>query len=242
MNRVTVQGVPIDAIEPSDLMDAIRRQHAQGDATVAYANVHVVNQAQRDADLLGFLQQASMVYCDGTGVRLGARIAGQRLPPRSTGADWIWDLARTAAGTWRIYWIGGEPGVTAAAAAQLTARYPTLSIKTDHGFHPRTGAPDTACIERINGFETDILLVGMGTPEQERWVQQRRVAIKAPVVWCIGATADVISGKTPRGPTWLVEHAEWLARLSTEPARLWRRYLLGNPAFLIRALKQRMRD
>jgi len=85
-------------------------------------------------------------------------------------------------------------------------------------------------------------LVGMGTPEQERWVQQRREAIQAPVVWCIGATADVISGKNPRGPAWLVEHAEWLARLSIEPTRLSRRYLIGNPAFLMRALKQRVLD
>ena len=80
----------------------------------------------------------------------------------------------------------------------------------------------------------------MGTPTQEHWVQEHRGALKAPVVWCLGATADFVSGQTSRGPQWLHDNAEWLARLLTEPGRLWRRYLLGNPLYLARVLRQRL--
>ncbi len=242
MTRVNIQGVPVDSIPPGELMSAIERLHKRGNATVSYANVHVINQAQDTPELLQFLHEASLVYCDGNGVRLGARITGQNLPPRNTGADWIWDLAAEAEGKWRIFWIGGKPGVAEEAARTLTEAFPKLAIQTDHGFHERSGPADSACIDRINAFEPDIVLVGMGTPEQERWVQQRRTVLNAPLVWCIGATADVVAGRVSRGPDWLVARAEWVARLSQDPIRLWRRYLLGNPAFVLRALKQRFND
>lgn len=240
MNRVDIQGVPVDAVEPNRLMSVVGELHAQGSATVAYANVHVVNQAQTDGALMRFLQTANLVYCDGNGVRLGAQILGQRLPPRSTGADWVWDLAAAAEGTWRLYWIGGTPGVTKAAADALRAAHPTLEIESDHGFHPRAGPEDAASIDRINAFKPDIVLVGMGTPEQERWVAERRCRIEAPVVWCTGATADVVTNKERRGPKWLVRRWEWLYRLYQHPSRLWRRYLIGNPVFVMRMVRIRL--
>ena len=80
----------------------------------------------------------------------------------------------------------------------------------------------------------------MGTPEQEMWVQQRRSDLDVPLVWCVGATADILAGTEPRGPSWLVQHAEWLARLKANPKKMWRRYLVGNPLFLARVLRQRL--
>ena len=59
------------------------------------------------------------------------------------------------------------------------------------------------------------------------------------VVWCTGATADFVSGRTVRGPAWLHQRQEWLARLVVEPRRLWRRYLVGNPLFVARVLRER---
>jgi N-acetylglucosaminyldiphosphoundecaprenol N-acetyl-beta-D-mannosaminyltransferase len=66
--------------------------------------------------------------------------------------------------------------------------------------------------------------------------------LEVPVVWCLGATADFVSGKVDRGPAWLHQNQEWLARLITEPGRLWRRYLIGNPRFLGRMLVERFRS
>jgi N-acetylglucosaminyldiphosphoundecaprenol N-acetyl-beta-D-mannosaminyltransferase len=241
LSRIRVLDVGVDPIDLDQLLKRVGQAIAARERrTVAYANVHVCNCAAEDPELRRFLERADIVYCDGNGVRLGARMLGQELPHRMTGADWIWRLAAEAEGRWRIWWIGGEPGVAAAAAAALRARHPGLEIGADHGFHARSGPEDAASLARIAAFAPDIVLVGMGTPEQERWVEARRAAIAAPVVWCVGATADCVSGRVRRGPRWLTDHAEWLDRLVSEPGRLWRRFLVGNTRFVIRVLGRRI--
>ena len=244
--RVTLLGVGIHPFTWSALLTWIRQrlENPTVHSTIAYANVHVLNEASRDDTLRTFLNQVDICYCDGNGVVLGARMLGQHLPERMTGADWIWDLAAEAAAEgWRIWWIGGEPGVTETAAGALRNKHPDLVIGSDHGFHARDGVEDQESIERINTFKPDIVLVGMGTPIQEAWVQQRRNQIQAPIVWCLGATADFVSGNVHRpGPKWLVDNHEWLSRLLADPQRLWRRYLIGNSKFLIRVARDRLRS
>ncbi len=239
---VDVLGVPVHPVSLDGLLDRVGAEIARGGPfTLTYANVHVLNTAARDGRLTRFLRGVDLCFCDGNGVRMGARILGYDLPHRMTGADWIWDLAaRAEAEGWRIWWIGGEPGVTDDAADTLRQRHPGLQIGSDHGFHARQGPEDDASIDRINAFAPDIVLVGMGTPVQEYWTEERRDRIDAPVVWCLGATADFIAGRTARGPRWFTDRAEWVGRLVAEPRRLWKRYLLGNPAFLLRVTAQRL--
>lgn len=234
-----VLGVRVDPVDRRALLDAVAGTIAlRGRATVAYANVHVLNVAHRDAALGAFLDAADLVYCDGGGVVLGARLLGHTLPERMTGADWIWDLAaRAEAEGWRVFWMGGEPGVAAAAADKLRERHPGLVIATEHGFV----RDDDAVVAEMNRFGPDLVLVGMGTPVQERWVAKNRAAIAAPVVWVTGATADFVSGKVSRGPKWLHDRQEWLARLLVDPKRLWRRYLVGNTVFLGRVVREAVR-
>ena len=210
---------------------------AGGPATVGYANVHVLNQAVGDGELRAFLNALDLCYCDGNGVRWAARVTGQALPERMTGADWIWDFAAVAEGRWRVFWLGGEPGVTELAAQKLREKHPDFELASDHGFHDDV-AP---LLARINAWQPHILLVGMGTPAQERWVARWRDALDVPVVWVLGATHDFVSGRVSRGPVWLHRDHEWLARLLVDPRRLWRRYLLGNARFAGRVLGQRWR-
>jgi N-acetylglucosaminyldiphosphoundecaprenol N-acetyl-beta-D-mannosaminyltransferase len=239
-DRVRVLGLPVDGLDVAGLLAQIDAYVADdGLRTVAYLNVHVANQAAEDPELAAFLDTVDLCYCDGAGIRLGARLLGHDLPERMTGADWIWDLAAHAEGRLRLFWLGGEPGVTDRAAAILRERHPALEITADHGFHDDAATP--ALLARIHDYAPDVLLVGMGTPVQERWVARWRGELDVAVVWCLGATADFISGKVSRGPAWLHDNAEWLARLVTEPRRLWRRYLIGNGTFLVRIGLARLR-
>ena len=252
MPPVDVLGIRVDALDLAGLLgavDALIEEHrrpgaaqrgaAERGGTVAYVNVHVANEAAAHHDVRRFLNDADICYCDGAGIVLGARMLGHTLPGRMTGADWIWDLAAHAEGRYHLYWLGSEPGVTDAAAAVLQARHPALQISTDHGFHPKHGPENSALIARINAARPDIVLVGMGTPTQERWTAENRAAIDAPVVWVLGATADFVSGNVKRGPAWLHQRQEWLARLIVDPRRLWKRYLVGNALFLLRVARQR---
>jgi N-acetylglucosaminyldiphosphoundecaprenol N-acetyl-beta-D-mannosaminyltransferase len=235
--RIQLLGIPIDVLTRAQLLERVEGLVERGQqATVGYVNVHVLDRLGQHRDLLPFFEGLDLCYCDGKGVILAARLQGDHLPERMTGADWIWDLAARAEGRWRICWIGGEPGTTAEAAAVLQRRHPGLEIVPHHGYHPKQGPENDAFIQRVNAAGADIVLVGMGTPVQERWVRDNRHAMEAPVVWCLGATADFISGRVPRGPQWLYDRQEWLARLLVDPKRLWQRYLLGNGRVMARAL------
>ena len=235
LTRIEVLDLPVDVLDLEALLEKVAALVDRGSATIGYLNIHVANLAAKDPDLTAFLQGLDVCYCDGEGIRLGARILGEKLPVRMTGADWIWPLAERAEGKWRLFWLGGEPGVTAEAASVLQGRHPGLEIDTDHGFHVPGG--QEALLGRINGFQPDIVLVGMGTPVQEKWVETWRDRVDAPVVWCLGATADFVAGHVDRGPAILHQNQEWLARLLVDPRRLWKRYLVGNMRFLGRILQ-----
>ena len=243
-DSVDVLGIGVHPLTWPELLEEVGGFIAKAQPrTIAYANVHVINTAQKDASLRNFLNDTDVCYCDGNGVVLGAKLLGSLLPERMTGADWIWKLAeRAEKESWRIYWIGGEAGTTAAAATKLREAHPSLVIASDHGYHPKSGPENEAVIQNINAFAPHIVLVGMGTPIQEHWVSQVRAELQAPVVWCLGATADFISGNVERpGPEWLVENHEWLSRLIADPGRLWQRYLIGNTAFIARIARARLR-
>lgn len=207
--------------------------------TVMYVNVHCMNLCHDDPDYAAVLEAADIVYCDGTGVRLGARLAGSRLPERMTGADWIEDLCRAAsAENLSLFLLGGSPRVAESAARTLRSRHPKLRILgTTSGFDL-----DRDTIEALNDVRPDIVLVGMGSPTQEKWIAHHRDEIHAPVVWAVGALFDFVTGRIRRGPAWMTDHGlEWACRLGAEPRKLWRRYLIGNPRFIYRIVRHWLR-
>jgi N-acetylglucosaminyldiphosphoundecaprenol N-acetyl-beta-D-mannosaminyltransferase len=229
--------VRVQAIGWTELLAKVDGFVADGGRhTIAYANAHVLNAARVDAVVRELLDAADVCYCDGNGVRFAARVRGDEAPQRMTGADWIRDFTRHAEGRWRVFWIGGEPGVAAEAARRIRVHHPALEIATEHGFH------DDDVVPLVNAFRPHVVLVGMGTPTQERWVAARRARIDAPVVWCVGGLQDFVAGRVGRpGPRWLLDHHEWISRLATDPRRLWRRYLVGNAVFVARVVGERVR-
>jgi len=239
---VPVLDVPVRAVTRPVLVEwATSADRACSPATVMYANAHVLNIAFRDSELRAILNQASLVYCDGAGVVLAARLLGRRLPGRMTGADWINPLCAACAETGTsLFLLGSRPGVARRAAQTLERRHPGLVIAgAHHGYldNPRVCQQAVAL---ANAVRPHILLAGMGTPTQEKWIAAHRHELDAPVVWAVGALFDFVTGVQPRGPRWMLDHGlEWLCRLTSDPRRLWHRYLLGNPLFLLRVLRQR---
>ena len=216
-----------------------------GHALVLHANVHGLNLCYRDPGLRSFFNVASLVFCDGSGVMLAARILGERIPERITYADWTWQLAAFAEREGlSLFFLGARPGVAEIAAVRLEERHPDLKIAgVHHGYFDWTvGAPENeAVVAEINAARPDLLLVGLGMPLQERWLMQNWDRLDARVALTGGAVFDYVSGELKRGPRILTDNGfEWLARLLIEPSRLWRRYVVGNPIFLARVLVQRL--
>jgi N-acetylglucosaminyldiphosphoundecaprenol N-acetyl-beta-D-mannosaminyltransferase len=243
--RVEVLGVGVDPLTVEGLHSEIKRLvRDDARALVLNVNAHALNLCYEDAALRVFFNGAEVVFCDGAGVALAARVLGRRLPARITYADWAWSLAAFAAAEGlSLFFLGARPGVAQEAAKRLRERHPGLEVAgCHHGFFDhRAGSPENeAVVREINAARPDILLVGLGMPLQERWLMQNREKLAFGVALTGGAVFDYVSGRLRRGPRFLTENGfEWLARLLVEPHRLWRRYLVGNPLFLARVLKQR---
>jgi N-acetylglucosaminyldiphosphoundecaprenol N-acetyl-beta-D-mannosaminyltransferase len=240
--RVNVLGVGVDPLTVEELhaeIENLVRGRKRG--LVLNANAHCLNLCYEDPALRGFLNSAEVVFCDGAGVMLAARILGGRIPARITYADWAWQLAAFAAARgFSLYFLGARPGVAREAARRLKERYPELEIAgVRHGYFDRS--ENEAVVEEINAAAPDILLVGLGMPLQEHWLMENRQRLDVGVALTGGAVFDYVSGRLRRGPRLLTRGGlEWLARLLAEPRRLWRRYLVGNPLFLLRVLRQRL--
>ena len=237
----TILGVRVHAVTAGILIQqALEWAKEETQRTILYSNVHVLNTAYRDSDLRGFLNTSDLVYCDGEGVRLSARILEQRLPERMTGADLLAPLCQECekAGV-RVYFLGCRDGVASRASEVMKEVCPNITIGAHHGYLADSQVSQKA-VQSINDFQPGILFVGMGTPTQERWIAANRDKLQAPVVWAVGALFDFIAGAQPRGPTWMVDHGlEWIFRLWSDPRRLWKRYVIGNPLFFWRVLKQK---
>jgi N-acetylglucosaminyldiphosphoundecaprenol N-acetyl-beta-D-mannosaminyltransferase len=238
--------IPIDLAEPADLLATISQWASERRTRrVMYVNAHVVNQSRMTPGLGEALRRADLVYCDGYGVRLAARVLGRPIPHRMTGADWIWGLAGLCQASGHpLYLLGSEPPLAREAAARLRHVYPDLDVVgAHHGFFELGSAHNERVIEDINAHRPRIVLVGMGTPKQELWVDRYADRLDGAVVWTVGALFDYVSGRTPRAPRWLADNGlEWIFRLAIEPQRMWRRYLLGNPIFLKRVLSEAKRQ
>jgi N-acetylglucosaminyldiphosphoundecaprenol N-acetyl-beta-D-mannosaminyltransferase len=245
--RVNVLGVGVDPLTVEDLHAEIGRLVRGGrGGLVLNVNAHCLNLCYEDPALRDFFNGAEVVFCDGAGVMLAARVLGGRIPARITYADWTWRLAAFAASEgFSLFFLGARPGVAQVAAEKLKERHPDLKIAgVRHGYFDHSaGSPQSEkVVDDINAAAPDILLVGLGMPLQERWLMENRERIDAGAVLTGGAVFDYVSGRLSRGPRFLTRNGfEWLARLLAEPRRLWRRYLLGNPVFVLRVLRQRLR-
>jgi N-acetylglucosaminyldiphosphoundecaprenol N-acetyl-beta-D-mannosaminyltransferase len=245
VGRIDILGVGVDPLTVEELHVEIGRLVRGGKrGLVLNVNAHCLNLCYEDPKLRNFLNSAEVVFCDGAGVMLAARVLGRRIPGRITYAEWAWRLAAFAAAQgFSLYFLGGRPGVAREAARRLIESYPDLKIAgVRHGYfdHSAGSTQNEAVVAEINAAAPDILLVGLGMPLQERWLMENRERIGAGVVLTGGAVFDYVSGGLRRGPRLLTDNGlEWLARLFVEPRRLWRRYLVGNPLFLLRVLKQR---
>ena len=236
--------IPIDLGEPPELLRRITGWVGAGTRRprrVMYVNAHVLNQSQENPGLRQALERCDLVYCDGYGVRLAAKALEAQIPHRMTGGDWIWGLAWLCQNMGHsIYLLGSEPGVAARAVRRLRRWYPALHLAGSHHGYFQTDSPQAErVVEDINARRPNILLVGMGTPKQELWVEENAARLDVDVLWTVGALFDLVSGRVPRAPSWLSDNGlEWIFRLALEPRRMWRRYLLGNPVFLGRVFTQ----
>lgn len=211
---------------------------------IAHVNVRAMNFAYQMSWYRDFFNKADLVFCDGFGVLLGARLSGYSMKSmhRMTCPDYIENLVLACEKqNISLFLLAGQPGVVDKAITKFLAIAPKLKVQGHHGYFDQTGEENDSIIQRINEFKPGVLYIGFGMPLQERWILDNLHRIDTHVFLPLGACLDFYTDTVYRGPRWMTDYGlEWLTRLIIEPQRLWERYLLGNPLFLYRILKQRM--
>lgn len=236
--RVNVLGVGVSAVNMDQAVQTIfgwvaARQRRY----VCSTCVHGVMESQRDPELRRIHNAAGMVTPDGMPLLWLGHRAGHTGMTRVYAPDLMLQVCgRGIELGIRHYLYGGGPGVVDALASRLQQRLPGLIIagRETPPFGDITAAPDLEAVSRINQASADVVWVGLGLPKQERWMALHRPYLEAPVLLGVGAAFDWHAGRKPQAPAWMQRAGlEWLFRLGVEPRRLWRRYLIYNPWFIL---------
>ena len=244
MKTTNVLGVDIACAAFQDILHFVGQWRVSGGQyTVLYANAHTINTACEDAEYRRILNQADLVYCDGMGAVWASSMLGGCRLEKNTGADWIVPFCEYAEHEGiSLYLLGGKPGVAKIARQSLQNLYTTLKIVgiSDGYFIDNS---EQVVLHDIVEAQPDVVFVGMGSPTQEKWISRHREEITAPVCWGVGALFDYVAEVEPRVPSWMnAAGLEWLWRLILNPSGKWKRYLLGNPLFIYRVLRESFRS
>jgi N-acetylglucosaminyldiphosphoundecaprenol N-acetyl-beta-D-mannosaminyltransferase len=238
---IRILGCRVDAVSRDEAVARIV-SFAQGStpSLVVTLGVEMAMYAQHDARFRTLVDRAALSLCDTIGILLASRARHGPLRERVTGIDLIEPLVErsSTAGDLRFFLLGGAPGVAERAAAALRARHPGASIVGTHDGYFSAGENSTI-VASIAASGATILLVGLGSPKQEYWLEEHLGATKCGVGIGIGGSLDVLAGTTPRAPRlWRQTGFEWLYRLIREPSR-WRRQL-ALPRFAFAATREAM--
>ena len=201
---------------------------------LAFVNAHAMNSAASSPEFFDAVMSADLVLRDGIGMAILLRLLHQVPGLNLNGTDLIPKILRRYAGR-RIALFGTqEPYLEAARGVVATRLAPGSDCITANGFL------DTAAYVRLaTEHRPSVIVLGMGMPRQEEVAAVLRAALACPcLIICGGAIIDFLGGKTSRAPGWMrASGLEWAYRLALEPKRLFKRYVLGNPLFIARALR-----
>ena len=243
--RITVGKLPLDVVDFEGALDAIDRLiRSKSGGTVFTPNVDHVVMAEHDERFRTAYAAAALSLVDGTPVLWASRLLRTPLPAKISGSDLVMPLLRRASERgYRVFFLGGAPGVADLAKSKLEAALPGIQIVGTDASRIDVNQPADAdeVTERIRRTEPDIVLVALGAPKQEIWSFTRTERLKPAVLIGVGASLDFVAGIQKRAPSWMsTAGLEWLYRLAQEPRRLAARYLLRDPEFCLILLRQLM--
>ncbi len=240
-SRIHVLGSPLDALSMEQTVDRCRElAHDGGIHQHVVLNAAKVVALQSDERLRSIIASCSVINADGMAVVWGARFLGHEVPERVAGIDLFVELVGAAAQDGdSVYFLGAEEAIVTKTVEVLTAKHPSLKVAGyHHGFWTDTGE----LIAGIRAAAPTYLFLAIPSPRKEYWLNEHLQALQVPLVMGVGGSFDVVAGKTSRAPKILQKTGlEWTWRLIQEPRRMFKRYLIGNTAFIKLVLKERFR-
>jgi len=237
-----VLDVPVHAVQIPDAISQIKAWIGSGvkGRYVAVTGMHGIAESRRDDNLRCALHSADLVVPDGMPLVWLGRRHGHTLKRRVYGPELMETFCRQTGATYRHFFYGGANGIADRLASSLRQRYCIVVAGTYcPPFRTLNEKEQRQFVSRIEESSPDILWVGLSTPKQEKWMYENRDTLNVPVMLGVGAAFDINSGTTSQAPVWMRENGlEWLFRLTTDPKRLWRRYLISIPKAAVLVLME----
>ena len=202
---------------------------ARSRCRVVTPNAEFALEAKKNPRFLKILNTSQLVLADGVSVVLASKIIGDPMQGRVTGVGFAQALAAAMAKEGKsLYLLGAKPGVAEQAAEKLLETYPGLKIAGTHDGYFKEEGP---VVDAINAAKPDALLVCLGAPKQEYFMEEHDAELEVPVMAGLGGSMDVLAGNVQRAPEFFQKYGlEWLYRLCKEPKR-WKR-MIKLPLYL----------
>ncbi len=234
MDFVNILGVHVDKLTMDEAVsNAVNLLEKDGLSKIYTPNSEIILYASENPEFTDVLNSADMVIADGIGVVYGSKILGNPLSERVAGFDLVCRLFEPMAKMGKsVYLLGSKPGVAEMAAENLKKKYPGLVIA---GTHDGYFKDDEPVIESINNAAPDFLMVCLGFPKQEMWINNNADKLNAKLAIGAGGCLDVFAGTVQRAPEFYCNHGiEWLYRLIKQPSRFVR--MLALPKFGLKVI------
>jgi N-acetylglucosaminyldiphosphoundecaprenol N-acetyl-beta-D-mannosaminyltransferase len=220
-DSVNLLGMRVDRVTMDTVLSLVDGYIRSGKPHhIVTADASMVVTATQDPEFAKIVAASDLVTPDGAGILWATRRMGTPVPAKVSGVDLSAKLiALSGEKGWNVFFLGAGPGVAEAAAQQMRQRYPSANIVgiRDGYFKPED---EPQIIETIRAAKTDILLVALGIPKQEKFIFRNKAAMGVPVCIGVGGTLDVFSGTVKRAPVWIQNIGlEWLYRTASDPKR-----------------------
>jgi N-acetylglucosaminyldiphosphoundecaprenol N-acetyl-beta-D-mannosaminyltransferase len=237
--KINIRGLLVDRISYADLQNIITAAVKHNNKTfITYANASTINNIWSNKKLRDKLNIFDVIHPDGIGIYIASKIlygtGGFR--GRLSGSDFYTVLINDAEqNKWKLFFFGHNDETL----KKIKIRRPMLNLcGTENGFN----YDDTEVLTRINNTSPDILVIGLSFPRQEEWLLKYKDEISAKVCICVGDGIKVFAGNKIRGPKFIRAMGfEWLVRLLANPLKYFKRYIIGNPLFLVRIISLKFR-
>ncbi len=206
---------------------------------IAFLNAHGANVAWGDGEYVQNLSKFE-VLADGIGIDMGSLINyGCKFPENLNGTDFIPEILEHLGPGLNVALLGAAPGIAEISAKNMQSEFPKHRFSViAHGYF--SSEEEKHILAELKYSKPDILLVALGNPAQEKWIAKHCTQENCTIAFGVGAYLDFAAGKISRAPNILRKlRIEWIYRLWLEPRRMWKRYMIGNPLFLLRSFIQK---
>lgn len=243
MARIKFMNTEIDNLTMDETLDAIDKLIKDDNCSyVVTPNVDHIVQLEKDEELQQVYKNASLILTDGKPLIWISKWYKTPIKEKISGSDLFPRVCALAAKKgYTMYLLGAAEGVAAKAAKNLMKKYEGLNIVGTYS-PPFGFEKDSEELKKIKNMvkekHPDILIVGLGCPKQEKFMYHHCKELEVPISFGLGASIDFEAGNIKRAPKWMSDHGlEWLYRITQDPKRLAKRYLINDSRILSLAVR-----